>query len=113
MDGVLVLLLVFNAILKSIFPVKPPEINLALSNEFIAFKLIPLSKILFGVVSEIIVQFIPSKVFHVDLLSNDIKQFIKVSSGLVYKTLIFSNLSTGMLLKLFVSTASIQPVFNS
>ena len=84
-----------------------------MSNEFIAFKLIPLSKILFGVVSETVVQFIPSKVFHVDLLSNDIKQFIKVSSGLVYKTLIFSNLSTGIFLKLLVSNVSIKPVFRS
>ena len=106
-------MLVFNAILKSIFPVKPPEINLVLSNEFTAFKLIPFNKILFGVTSEMVIQMAPLNVFHVVLLSKDIKQFIKVSSGLVYKTLIFSNLLTGMFLKLLVSKVSIKPVFKS
>ena len=62
---------------------------------------------------EIVVQLVPLKVFHVALLSNEIKQFKKVSSGLVYKTFIFSNLSTGIFLKLLVSNVSIRPVFRS
>ena len=68
---------------------------------------------LFGVMSEMVVQDVPVKAFHVALLPNEIKQFIEVSSGLVYKTFIFSNLSTGIFLKLLVSNVSIRPVFRS
>ena len=68
---------------------------------------------LFGVMSEIVVQDVPVKAFHVALLSNEIKQFIEVSSGLVYKTLIFSNLSTGIFLKLLVFYVSTKPAFRS
>ena len=68
---------------------------------------------LFGVMSEMVVQEVPVKAFHVALLSNEINPAIKVLVGLVYKTLIFSNLSTGIFLKLLVSKVSIRPVFRS
>ena len=63
--------------------------------------------------SETVVQEVPVKTFHVALLSNEIKQFIEVSSGLVYKTFIFSNLLTGIFLKLLVSSVSTKPAFRS
>ena len=104
---------VFIAILKSIFPVKPPAINLDLSNSFTFGISIPFNKILLGVMSEITFHVLPSKVFHVVLLSNETNPAINVSVGLVYKALIFSNLSTYMFLKLIVSNVSIRPVFRS
>ena len=64
---------VFIAILKSISPVKPPVISLFLSNLFIFEMSMPFNKMLLGVVSEIVLQLVPLKVFHVVLLSNDIK----------------------------------------
>ena len=71
---------VFIAILKSISPVKPPAISLFLSNLFIFETSIPFNKMLLGVVSEIVFQLVPLKVFHVVLLSNDNKEEDQIES---------------------------------